>query len=176
MNCPACDGNLHEITVSGVRVDLCKGGCGGIWFDAHELRKFDEPHEYAGETLLEAERDVSLKVDHSRRRTCPRCEQPAIMMRHFYSIKHEVEVDECPRCGGYWLDYGELADIRTQYQTQEEREKAAEEYFSDIMDKELGEMRHESQEKLRKAERIAHIFRFLCPSYYIRGNQPWGAH
>lgn len=176
MNCPACDGNLHEITVSGVKVDICEGGCGGLWFDNYELRKFDEPHEYAGESLLEAERDTSLKVDHSRRRVCPKCKEPTIMMRHFYSIKHEVEVDECPRCGGYWLDYGELPDIRDQYQTDEERERAATEYFSDIMDKELEEMRKESQDKLKKAERIAHIFRFICPSYYIRGKQPWGAH
>jgi hypothetical protein len=36
-------------------------------------------------------------------------------------------------------------------------------------------MRRESQEKLEKARRIANIFRFICPSYYIPGKQEWGA-
>jgi hypothetical protein len=29
-------------------------------------------------------------------------------------------------------------------------------------------------EDLRKARRIAHAFRFICPSYYIPGEQDWG--
>jgi hypothetical protein len=29
-------------------------------------------------------------------------------------------------------------------------------------------------EELRKARRIAYAFRFICPSYYIPGEQDWG--
>ena len=32
-----------------------------------------------------------------------------------------------------------------------------------------------AQTNLRKARRIAHAFRFICPSYYIPGKQSWGA-
>jgi Zn-finger nucleic acid-binding protein len=33
MKCPACKNVLQEMTVDNVTVDICKGGCGGIWFD-----------------------------------------------------------------------------------------------------------------------------------------------
>ena len=48
------------------------------------------------------------------------------MMRHFASVKREFEVDECAKCGGFFLDYGELNRLRNQYATDEERQQAAE--------------------------------------------------
>jgi Zn-finger nucleic acid-binding protein len=36
------------------------------------------------------------------------------LKRHFFSAKRRVEVDQCPNCGGYWLDAGELALIRAE--------------------------------------------------------------
>ena len=56
MNCPACGNVLEEMKVGDVMVDVCQGGCGGIWFDNYELEKFDEPHESAGEELLARQR------------------------------------------------------------------------------------------------------------------------
>ena len=52
-----------------------------------------------------------VQVDFSRKRECPRC-AGIKLKRHFFSAKRRVEVDECPNCGGYWLDAGELAQIR----------------------------------------------------------------
>jgi Zn-finger nucleic acid-binding protein len=97
------------------------------------------------------------------------------MMRHFYSVKQRVEVDECPGCGGYWLDVGELTGIRKEFKTEEERRKAAEGYFSEIFDTHLAAMRAKGQEQAERARNIARIFRFICPSYYIPGKQDWGA-
>jgi len=174
MRCPACDHRLTQIVADGVTVDVCKGGCGGIWFDRFELQKVDEPHESAGEVLLDIERDERITVDHSKRRHCPKC-ATVIMMRHFYSVKMQVEVDECPACGGFWLDVGELAMVRKEFRTEEERRKAAEEYFSEIFDKELAEMRAKSAEQAERVRKIARMFRFICPSYYIPGKQAWGA-
>ena len=120
-------------------VDVCRGGCGGIWFDKFELNKFDEPHESAGEELLEIEQDESIIVDHTKRFKCPRCDD-VVMMRHFFSVKKDVEVDECPGCGGFWLDAGELGKIRGLFNTEEERHKAAKEYFSKVFGGELSAM------------------------------------
>ena len=36
------------------------------------------------------------------------------LKRHFFSAKKRVEVDQCPNCGGYWLDAGELEAIRAE--------------------------------------------------------------
>ena len=105
MKCPACNSNLQKENVNGIEVDICKGNCGGIWFDNFEFRKFDEPHEHAGDTLLNIDKDDSITVDKSVRRKCVKCES-IVMMQHFFSVKKEVEVDECPSCGSVWLDGG----------------------------------------------------------------------
>jgi hypothetical protein len=46
------------------------------------------------------------------------------MMRHFYSPLKKVMVDECPNCGGFWLDAGELAGLREETQLKNERKRA----------------------------------------------------
>ena len=110
MKCPACFNQLKPLTVGSLTVDVCLGGCGGIWFDAFELQRVDEPQESA-QWLINIERDPQLHVDFSRKRDCPRCEGVKLT-RHFFSAKKKVEVDQCPGCGGYWLDAGELEKIR----------------------------------------------------------------
>ena len=89
--------------------------------------------------------------------------------------KREIEVDECPACGGFWLDAGELRQIREQYETDAERSGKANEYFDAVFGGEIGKMHQESQEKKEKAQKIAGMFKFICPSYYIKGDQDWGA-
>ncbi len=149
MKCPAC-GNVLTLMVAGdVTVNVCERGCGGMWFDRFELEKMDEPKESAGEALLNIERNEQVRVDRDRRRSCPKCED-TIMMRHFFSPKKQVEVDECPSCAGFWLDAGELATIRSQFDSDEERKKAADEYFSEVFGAQLEEMRAESQESSRR--------------------------
>ncbi|WP_455204224.1 TFIIB-type zinc ribbon-containing protein [Kaarinaea lacus] len=174
MQCPACTKLLKETTVDEVKLDVCDGGCGGIWFDNYELRKFDEPHEEAGVSLLDISRDANIHVDHTAQRSCPKCGD-VTMLQHFFSVKREVELDECPRCGGVWLDYGELGRIRNLYDSEAARQKAAADYFDDVFGDQLGKMRLESEAKLTKARRFANMFRFICPSYYIPGKQDGGA-
>ena len=113
MRCPACFNELTQTQVGSLRVDVCQGGCGGIWFDAFELQRVDEEEEAAGEPLLQIERDPRIAVDSQRKRDCPRCADMRLH-RHFFSAKRKVEVDQCPNCGGYWLDAGELAQIRAE--------------------------------------------------------------
>lgn len=123
MKCPACDYDLTEMELGGVNVDACHGGCGGIWFDAFELQRVDEQREVPAQHLLRIQRDPNLRLDHSRKRACPRCDGIKLK-RHFFSAKKQVEVDHCPNCAGYWLDAGELEKIRT--------EKAHEETMANV--------------------------------------------
>src|SRR6266480_458012 len=124
MKCPACFNELTQTQVGSLVVDVCDGGCGGVWFDAFELQRVDEEQETAGERLLEIRRDQRIKVDPSRKRECPRCEGMKLK-RHFSSATRNVEVDECPNCGGYWLDAGELAQIRLEKSENANAEAAA---------------------------------------------------
>jgi len=38
MKCPACKNPLREKGAGDMTLDICYGGCGGIWFDATELQ------------------------------------------------------------------------------------------------------------------------------------------
>ena len=173
MDCPACGNTLYEVTIGEITVDVCQEGCGGIWFDTFELRKVDEPHESLGESLLDIE-GGGAEVDFSGKRTCPRCGD-TVMARHFFSVKMAVEVDECPKCGGFWLDRGELAKIRTLFGSEEEGRKAAREYFSNAFGPELAAVAAKGEADRQKAQDFARMFRFMCPSYYLPGKQDWGA-
>jgi Zn-finger nucleic acid-binding protein len=124
MDCPACDHQLTAIQVGALKVDVCQGGCGGIWFDAFELQRVDDENEAAGQPLLHIKRDAGVRVEPARKRNCPRC--PEIRLRrHLFSPKSRVEVDECPNCGGYWLDDGELVKIREERTHAAQTENAA---------------------------------------------------
>jgi uncharacterized protein len=170
MKCPACENELTEITAGEIKVDICKGGCGGVWFDWFELSKVDEPLEYAGEELLNVERNVDLALDFDRKRFCPRCEGMP-MMRHFFSFKRQVTLDECPQCAGFWLDTGELTELRSLFPSEEQARAEAQKIFGELIENEFAAERQQTREKLEKARRFAHAFRFICPSYYIPGKQ-----
>jgi len=130
--------------VGNVVVDVCQGGCGGIWFDAFELQRVDEENEAAGEPLLGIHRDERLVVDPSRKRECPRCEGIKLH-RHFFSAKRRIEVDECPNCGGYWLDAGELAQIRSEQKETAQDKTAGGAQMSGEVVRYLYRLRHEQR-------------------------------
>lgn len=175
MDCPACSASLFPREYAGVELDVCAAGCGGIWFDQFEFRKFDEPFEETGEGLLELEGVHTLSGASDVPHTCPSCGD-ATLHRHFFSTRRSVEVDECPGCAGVWLDVGELRDLRSLFPSEEERKAEAAAYFDDVFGDRLAAMRAESEEKRARASRFAHFFRFITPSYYIPGDQEWGAY
>lgn len=174
MNCPACGKTLVEHQQAGLTVDVCDQACGGIWFDDFELQKVDEAHESKGEALLDIGLHTSVTVDHARKRACPKCAS-SVMRRFYFSVRREVEIDECPACGGVWLDTGELAAIRKEFNTEAKRKQAADEYFTQLFDKQLQTELAKSQAELARAKKFAHALRFLCPSYWIPGKQTGGA-
>jgi len=176
MNCPACTRPLATRTFDGIELDACASGCGGVWFDQFEFRKFDEPHEAAGTELLELEGAHTRPTGADDRFECPRCDDAVVLRRRFFSTKRQVEVDECPACAGVWLDVGELRDLRSLFDSEEARKEAASAYFDDVFGPQLAAMRAESEQGRDRAARFAHALRFITPSYYIPGDQEWGAY
>ncbi|MCD6595271.1 zf-TFIIB domain-containing protein [bacterium] len=174
MKCPACGNELTPLKIGQITVDVCKNGCGGVWFDKAELLQFDEPDEKAGEILVSIQRNTDVAVNTDAKHKCPRCGN-IVMMRHYFTIKREVAIDECPKCGGIWLDAGELDAIRKEYISEKSRDEDAQKFIESNFGKKLDEMTRESKEKAQRAKKFAKIFRFLCPSYYIKGKQNWGA-
>jgi len=169
MKCPACEASLKEVVAGGVTVDICREGCGGIWFDAFELQKMDEQSENAGTELLELKKGVIL---HRNKRVCPRCQKT--MVQHFFSACSAIQVDECPGCAGMWLDAGELAAIRNEYASEKERRTKADEFLHEVMKPFQSEAVAEHF-KTDSRKKFARAWRFLCPSYYMPGKQEGGA-
>jgi uncharacterized protein len=175
MNCPACDRELTSRTAGDITVDVCAGGCGGIWFDHFELRKLDEQSETAGESLLDVPRDPDVHVDPDKRYRCPRDTDDVVLMRHFWSVKRAVTIDECPECGGVFLDTGELGRIRDEFVTEAARHAAADAYFAEVVDPLVADVHAKDEADLAKAQRFAHALRFVCPSWYLPGKQAGAA-
>ncbi len=120
MNCPVCEKPMVEEDFGGVQVDVCRDGCKGIWFDWLELVRLDENSEGVGEALQEALRSPRVNDGDRPQLNCPKCGMP--MQTHKYKSAKEVNVDECYGCGGYFLDSGELQEVRDKYMTDEEEQ------------------------------------------------------
>jgi uncharacterized protein len=68
--------------------------------------------EYFAKLDADLIKDRRARLDEERARAeralhimrCPRCGAKLVERRH-----HHVIIDECPECGGTWLDKGELA-------------------------------------------------------------------
>lgn len=168
MNCPACEHDLDHLDAGGgLFLDVCAGGCGGVWFDNHELQRFDEPAERAASPVFDVKPGTaSVRIERGKR-LCPRCPEQK-MGRHWFSVKRQVEVDECPACGGDWLDFEELQTIRAEFATAGDREDAAKAAYGALFDEQLGEVRKETQAHVARAERFAKIFWILSPSRWFK--------
>ena len=139
MICPACASPLTSLNVEGLVVDVCRGACGGIWFDNFELSRVDEAKEKLGEALVALQFDPDAIVLREKR-PCPKC-VGVTMLQHKFNREKPVTIDECPNCGGIWLDGGELAEIRQPVITAAKRKEAAQAFFSRLASAELAQLR-----------------------------------
>ena len=112
MKCPACKNPLREKGAGGLVLDVCYGGCGGIWFDARELEGINAT---AATTLHTIWQVPVSNVKLTDPRMCPRCPQQ-ILDRKWFSPAEKVEIDQCPKCNGIWLDAGEFSRIYQEIQ------------------------------------------------------------
>jgi len=84
------------------------------------LKELDENHEGFGRALEEALKSPRVNDADRGPLKCPKCEIE--MHAHRYSNAKEVNVDECYSCGGFFLDSGELKQIRDNYMSEDERD------------------------------------------------------
>jgi uncharacterized protein len=144
MKCPACANELTSRRVGPVTVDVCDGGCAGVWFDAFELQRVAEA-EHAAEELASVTRDPHRRVEADRKRPCPRCSDVKLL-RHFATGLRRVEVDHCPNCGGYWLDHGELQKVLSERELEAAVRAAKQTTVSMTMIREIYRMKLERSE------------------------------
>jgi len=165
VNCPVCEKAMTEEDFGGVRVDVCRDGCKGIWFDCGELAKLDDKNKGVGQALQEALRFPRVNDENRGSLNCPKCNVP--MHRHLYQSDKEVNVDECYDCGGFFLDSGELREIRDHHMTAQEESAYLQKLLNNLPDYQQG---LQDQAKSRsRANALARFTRFLRISYYTTG-------
>ncbi len=133
MKCPACEKLMDQFCTNTIVFESCTSGCGGIWFDRKEIEHFDEPHEELNQQILSlAANPHPKKRDLKKLLDCPVC-QSQQLYRQFFDSKNEVEIDLCWGCGGIWFELGELVQIRKQFTTFADRQKAVNEYVTTVL-------------------------------------------
>lgn len=108
MRCPRDGTLLDEKPLGDVLIDECSH-CHGLFFDGGELEQVQGGSLFPYLSKRPAESDTPR---------CPRCD--TLMQPYRYTGKlrgqplasEPLVIDHCPSCRGYWLDQGELGDVR----------------------------------------------------------------
>lgn len=106
MKCLNCQDEMTNYLVQtkgrDISYDLCEA-CGSLWLDKGELDKM----AFQVEGSVEYSSTKPAEDVEERAKPCPRCK--GLNLRKVRFLGHsETVLDCCPRCGGFWLDGGEL--------------------------------------------------------------------
>ncbi len=104
LDCPKCWVAMEkeEVEVLGpnIVIDICPN-CSGIWLDQGELNKMLRDRKLSDYLTKHIGTQSKSKM------VCPRC---GWLMD--IETAEDVDVDVCLKCGGAWLDYGELEKLK----------------------------------------------------------------
>ncbi len=107
MACPVCgiDMLTEEIKLKGpsIVIDHCPA-CGGIWLDKGELNRMLRSR--VPERLINGRGGLAKWG----KQVCPRC-QGKMEIKFIM----DIELDECTKCKGIWLDHGELEALEEKH-------------------------------------------------------------
>jgi Zn-finger nucleic acid-binding protein len=109
--CPRCQVRLAVVELEGVPLETCDR-CAGHWIELpHRLKQIIDARKgrLSPEELAEAIRDGrhTMAIEAVRENLpCPACR--GAMEPFNYGGDSGIILDKCHRCGGIWLDAGEL--------------------------------------------------------------------
>lgn len=165
MDCPVCSKSMTQKNLGGVTVQVCAEGCKGIWFECGELAKLDEVNEGVGQALRDALAAPRTNDANRADLTCPKCQ--ISMHHHLYEGEKEVNIDECDKCGGIFLDSGELKAIRGHHMSGAEESAYLQKLLDHLPSYEQGE--HDLTKQEQRLDALRHWTRFLRVSYFMTG-------
>ena len=156
---------MTEQDFGGVKVNVCTDGCKGLWLEWFALIKLDEKNEGLGDALQQALHYPRVNDETRGALNCPKCH--IAMHRHLSKSDKEVSIDECYNCGGFFLDSGELNEIREHHMSEAEENAYADNMLTNLPSYQQAANK-EAHEKSR-ANAIANYTRFMRVSYYATG-------
>lgn len=148
--CPDCQIALETKDFHNVKLDACPR-CAGIFFDEGELNALRLD---GNSVLTEVEDAIAPSVDvvefTEPTRHCPTCHTGMDKYRYLYNSP--VMLDSCSKCGGVWVQNGELEQMRQILDQNAMRDTA-------VPTKAQVQLRSEAQ--ISRAKRVERVFRFL---------------
>ena len=153
LTCPACGKNMRNIFLqkSGISINICLDGCGGMLFDNRELNKFLNQQDNIDELLKIIENRNFKKVDNEDNRQCPVCKIPMVKMGS--GVDH-FQLDVCNKCGAKFVDNYELLKISESGTT----DRATDELMNSLYKENLKNLIGENANKFRKSSPMRQLF------------------
>jgi len=81
----------------GMTLDVCYGGCGGIWSTPTELERVSARAASTLHTIWQIKRS---NVKLTEPRLCPRCPERCLSGKWFSDLQ-QVEIDQCPSAAAF---------------------------------------------------------------------------
>ena len=123
-----------------------------------QVKKIELVKHGTGSKLLISEKAEGVKTYRGAEHPCPQC-KTTLLYRHFFSKNYDIEVDQCSKCSGFWIDVGGLTDLMKKPKNDQLLKK----YFTVIFDEKISGMNLANHEVSKAAEMISAIFKFLLP-------------
>ena len=160
MECPACKNTLTKIIKASVQVLVCEDECGGLWFSQSQVKRLKKLKPGLGTSLLKIKRADGIKVYRGAEHICPQC-RTTLLFRHFFSKELDTEVNQCAKCGGFWIDVAGLSKLQSM--NGQKKKQAVDKYFSIILHKKISGINILNEDVDKAVKNIIQIFKFLCP-------------
>lgn len=162
MVCPNCKIELKEVKIKSlnlgffIKVDQCPK-CGGIWFDQYEL--YQIPPEEAKKIDIIDENLIAKPTKVNSEIYCPKDNSKLSILRDPI-IPKDIHIELCDKCGGIWLNRGELVHYKEQVvkKQQEKSDPQIKKLIKDV----LGENSH--------LDILANVGRYLMSPVVSSGN------
>ena len=106
MDCPVCKSAMITLELNDVEIDFCCD-CNGIWLDSGEIELLIANAQQT-QTLLDSFKIAKNLTEKQRK--CPICLKK---MQKISVSQSEATliIDKCPKGHGLWFDKGELKEI-----------------------------------------------------------------
>lgn len=113
VSCPKCAGNpaMQRTRIGPIEIDRCPR-CAGLWLDETERERLTRTKDSIAQLKAidkEASRSAQQRQDARRNILCPRDHTPLAPVQD--PVQPHVDFERCERCGGIFLDAGELRDL-----------------------------------------------------------------
>jgi Zn-finger nucleic acid-binding protein len=114
MNCPIDNTELEKKPYEVIETDFCPK-CEGMFLQKGELERAEESRKNNYSDEVKAQPDViagayeMAKQESRPLIKCPNCFNE--MERREYGYTSQIMIDDCPNCGGIWLNKNELRDL-----------------------------------------------------------------